>query len=137
MNNNIMQGLLRKTEQNDWVIVYENCDLPLHMDDIDKVQDIKDSNVYFDIISNYEINGWRTYAKLIEPTTIADISFEKSEIDKILEETLKSYGEFYGQSCYFAGKENKNFLPKDEFLEIYKNKALKKILRFINTFNKN
>ena len=55
----------------------------------------------------------------------------KEEIEKILDEILRCYGEFYGQSCYFNGKDGKRELPKDEFIEIYKREALKKITRLI------
>lgn len=53
----------------------------------------------------------------------------EEEIEKILDETLRCYGEFYGQSCYFNGKDGKRELPKDEFIELYKKKALEKITR--------
>lgn len=50
-------------------------------------------------------------------------------IEKILDETLRSYGEFYGQSCYFNGKDGKKELPKDEFIELYKKRAVEKIMK--------
>jgi len=59
----------------------------------------------------------------------------KKKIEKILEDTLQLYGEFYGQSCYFAGEDKKKELPKDEFLEIYKKKALEKIIKLLNEKN--
>lgn len=81
--NNTMEGLLRKTEKNDWVVIYKNCNLPLHIDDINKVNDVKGSSVYFDIVSNYEINGWRAYAKLIDSKLVHSINFDNDNSGSI------------------------------------------------------
>ena len=55
----------------------------------------------------------------------------KQKIEKILDEALKCYGEFYGGICWANGRNGKRELPKDEFVDIYKNKALEKITELI------